>query len=328
MLRRAALSAIVLAALASAPAAAGDGGPSPGFMQGWTGITAPNVQVRYVTLPVQNVTTLASVRKSDGRVETWAAFKGSLGIPMVAGDGTAGGLSRDGRFLVLARWDPPRNGWLRSVSTFELVNTRSLHVWRTITLRGDFSFDALSPGGGTLYLIQHVSSTDVNRYLVRAYDIASSRLLPQVIADRRQQGWVMRGYPLRRVASVDGRWVYTLYQQNGGYPFVHALDAVAKRAVCIGVPWTGRQPRLPSARLRLDEHSGTLSVLGPAGREYRIDTATFQVSLPKQGGGVAAALVAGPAAGLAALALLGVAFRRRRSLVRTRALTASQRVPS
>ena len=53
----------------------------------------------------------------------------------------------------------------------------------------------------------HVPGKDLTRYQVRAYDIGSSRLDPRVIADRRQASWVMRGYPLRRVTSADGRWV-------------------------------------------------------------------------------------------------------------------------
>jgi hypothetical protein len=314
MLRRSAVCLIVLTALVPVPAAAADGGPLPGLLQGWTGVSAPNLPLRYVTLTAPEVTTLVSVRKSDGRVQNWTSLKGYLGIPMVAGDGTAGGLTRDGRVLVLPKWDPPLKGPLRSVSTFKLVNTRTLRVWRTVALKGDFVFDALSPGGGTLYLIQHVSNADATRYLVRAYDIASKRLLPQVIADRRQEGWVMRGYPLRRATSADGRWVYTLYQQSGGYPFVHALDAVSKTAVCVGIPWTGSQQRLPTARLRLDERHGTLTVLGPAGREYAIDTRTFRVSLPRRGGGgFPAGLVAGPGGAVAALALLGLVVRRRRS---------------
>lgn len=312
MLRRTALSVIVLAALGLVPTAVADGGgPSPGLMQGWTGITSTRTPLRFVTFATGSRTTLASVRKSDGRVISWRPLKGYWGVPMVAGDGTTGGLSRDGRMLVLADWLPPQTSPLRTVSRFKLLNTKSLGPWRTITLRGDFAFDALSPGGGTLYLIQHVSQADTSRYLVRAYDIGSGRLLPKVIADRRQEGWVMRGYPLRRLSSADGRWVYTLYQQNGGYPFVHALDAVNRRAVCIGIPWMGSQNFLPRARLHLDERHGTLTVAG-AGREFAIDTSTFRVSLPRHGGGFPTALVAGLASGLAALAaLVAVALRRR-----------------
>jgi hypothetical protein len=310
MLRHLMISLAALVTLALVPSAvAAAGGPSPGLMQGWTGVSSSRTPLRFVTLPAGASTVLASVRKSDGRVLSWRALRRTWGIPMVANDGTTGGLSQDGRVLVLADWAVPANGGLRPVSQFKLVNTKTLRVWRTISLHGDFTFDALSPGGRTLYLIEHVSQVDATRYLVRAYDVGASRLLPGAIADRRQQGWVMRGYPVTRATSAGGQWVYTLYQQPGGYAFVHALDAVNRTAICVGIPWQGA---LPKARLRLDEGHGTLTVAGPGGREFAIDTATFQVSLPRQGGdGFPVALVAAPAGALAALALFALGLRRR-----------------
>ena len=41
----------------------------------------------------------------------------------------------------------------------------------------------------------------------------------------------MAGYPVARATGPGGRWVYTLYRQPTNYPFVHALDTVARRAV-------------------------------------------------------------------------------------------------
>jgi len=199
---------------------------------------------------------------------------------MVANDGSTGGLSRDGRLLVLAGWNPPKvKGQLRTTSRFLLVSTRSLKVWRRVTLPGDFSYDALSPGGGTLYLIEHTSSKNVTTYRVRAYDLMARHLLPRVIADRRQASWLMHGTPVTRTASSDGRWVYTLYQQPGGYPFVHALNAAASTAICIGIPWKGVQDILPMVRLRLDERAGSLTLQTFHGRPlFVVDTTTFWVS--------------------------------------------------
>ena len=59
-----------------------------------------------------------------------------------------------------------------------------------------------SPDGRWLYLIHHVVSTD-NRYQVKAYDLKAGRLLPGAIADKRQAGWLMTGYPVARVTSSD-----------------------------------------------------------------------------------------------------------------------------
>ncbi|HKP18222.1 MAG TPA: hypothetical protein VJT84_07065 [Gaiellaceae bacterium] len=306
--------AVVFLALAAAPTAAADGaGPDPGLMQGWTGVTTAGHPWRYVTLPAGAQTVLAAVRRSTGRIPGWRPLRGTWGVPMVAYDGSVGGLSRDGRLLVLAQWSPPGNGALRTTSRFLLLNTRTLRTWRTVTLRGDFTFDALSPGGGTLFLIERVSRADTTKYRVRSYDIASQRLSPRVIADRRQAGWVMRGYPVTRATSADGRWVYTLYQQPGGYPFVHALDAVGRSAVCIGLPWHGVQDILPSSRLRLNEQAGKLWVQTYRGRAlFSIDTRSFWVARAGAGAsGTPAALLVAPPLGAAALLALVLAFRRR-----------------
>ncbi|HKP18225.1 MAG TPA: hypothetical protein VJT84_07080 [Gaiellaceae bacterium] len=315
MLRRLALAgtALVAAVLALAATALA-GGASPGLVQGSRGVTLPGQPLRYVTFGSGETTAVAAVIKGSGTIARWRPFAGQWGIPAVTFDGAADGLTRDGRTLVLADWTQPENSALRSVSQFRLLDTRTFLPKQTIELKGDFSFDAFSPNGNTLYLIQHVSEQDVMRYLVRAFDLNAQRLLPKIVADRRQADWVMRGFPMKRATSADGRWVYTLYRQDGGYPFVHALDAANRTAVCIGVPWTGSQDPLAGAELRLDERHGKLTI-SAAARQVAIDTQTFRVSIPKPGGdGFPSGLVAGLAAGvfvLTALVTLTLLARRR-----------------
>jgi hypothetical protein len=279
MLRRL-VYATLLMLLVAAPTASADGPQaSPGLMQGWTGVTVPGHPLRYVTIPTGTQTVLESVSRSSGRVRNWRSLNGLWGIPLVANDGSVGGLSRNGRLLVVADWVPPRNGALRTTSRFMLVNTKTFGTWRRIVLRGDFAFDALSPDGGTLFLIEHVSRADLTSYRVRAYDVHAQRLLPRVIADRRQADWVMHGYPVTRTTSVEGRWAYTLYQQPGGFPFVHALDTVARTAVCVGIPWRGNQDILPGVKLLLDEHARKLTLMTWRGRAlFDLNTKTFWVS--------------------------------------------------
>jgi hypothetical protein len=273
----------VLALLLVLPASAAADGPqaNPGLMEGWTGVTAPGAPFRYVTLPTGRQTILFSVRRASGRVWNWRTLDGTWGIPLVANDGSVGGLSRSGRLLVVAAWTLPRNGALRRTSRFLLVSTKTLGTWRRVVLHGDFTFDALSPDAGTLFLIEHVSRKDVTSYRVRAYDVHTQRLLPRVIADRRQEDWVMHGYPVTRTAGADARWAYTLYQQPGGFPFVHALDTVARTAVCVGIPWRGNQDILPAVKLVLDEHASRLTLQTWRGRPlFEVNTKTFWVSRP------------------------------------------------
>ena len=250
------------------------GGPSPGVSLGWDGIAAPDAGLRYVTLPAGRNTVVAAVRVADGRVVRFRALRGSFGVPLVAFDGTAGGLSLDGRTLVLGQ--PPGNG--RAPATrFAVLTTQHFRILRSFTVPGDFAFDALSPDGRLLYLIEHVSAQDVWRYRVRAYDLAAGRLLERVVADKREGTQVMAGYPVARAASVDGRWVYTLYGNGAGSPFVHALDARNAAAVCIDLPWQGSQDTLSGARLVLSADRTSLVLRYKSGKEAAvIDTTTFR----------------------------------------------------
>jgi hypothetical protein len=220
------------------------------------------------------------VRTSDGRVLRYRSLAGDWGVPFVTLDRGVGGLSADGRVLVLPDGIAPRDA-LRARSQFIVLATKPLRVERAIALRGDFGFDALSPNGRVLYLVEHVSEADPNRYRVRAYDVGAGRLLPRVIADKRQRDWLMTGFPVARATSDGGRWVYTLYAQGDNYPFVHALDTVNRTAVCIGLPWpwAESQDAINSARLTLGD-DGELVIAGDRGHgtTFVLDTRTFKVS--------------------------------------------------
>jgi hypothetical protein len=84
-----------------------------------------------------------------------------------------------------------------------------------VTLKGDFSFDAISPNGDWLYLIHYTSPQDPTRYLVQAYDLRRWRLASAPIVDPTAPHERMRGNPLTRAMSADGRWAYTLYDGGG-----------------------------------------------------------------------------------------------------------------
>lgn len=246
------------AALALAPAAAGaGGGPSPGVAVGWNGVLSRDGAVRYVALPAGPRTVVAAIAPRGGRVERFSTLRGSYGIPVVAFDGTTDGLGADGRTLVLSgvSADPARRS-----SRFAVLDARRLRVRQTFGLRGAFSFDALSPSGKTLFLIEHLGGRqNPLQYRVRAYDLAAGRLLRRPIADKRLGVSVMRGVPAARATSRDRRWAYTLYQ-GGKHPFVHALDTVRRAAVCIDLPHRAKQGS------RLVVNGSGLLVLGQRGR--------------------------------------------------------------
>jgi hypothetical protein len=203
---------------------------------------------------------------------------GRFTIPAVAYDGSAAGLSADGKTLVLIR---PRRAFPRLRTVFAVVDAERLRVRRVVTLRGDFSFDALSPSGSLLYLVQYLSRRDPTRYLVRLYDLRADRLLREPVIDPREVGDVMRGLPITRAASPDGRWAYTLYDGAGGHPFVHALDTAGRTARCIDLHELAGRGDLPELRLRIGAGGTALTVVDGRGEPLAvIDTRTFRASEP------------------------------------------------
>jgi hypothetical protein len=308
-----------LIALVLVPAARADGPGVVSDVWGGPGVTSPGAPLRYVTIPTGRSTLLETVRRRDGAVVSWRNLNGSWSVPAVTVGGVAGGLTHDGRLLVLQATP------LGSETRFLVLDvSRWLSIRRAISLRGDFAYDALSPGAATLYLIQHVPDPGGARYRVRAYDLRAGRLLPRVIADRRERGWTMSGYPVARATSPDGRWVYTLYRQADNYPFVHALDTATRNAVCIALPEPWRRlyrtdsNALYRGSLRLDGRRLLVADRPGADPRYALDTASFRVSEPGRAGGPPIALAGiGAGALLVAVALL---VARRRGTRRGRAV--------
>jgi hypothetical protein len=269
---------VVIAALALVVAQqAGAVGPWLWTVNGGRGVTAGGGDVRFVARLAGTATRVLALPRGDGARLRSISVPGHWGLQAATLDGEVTGLSGDGRLLVLTT---PTRGEPAEQSSFLLVSTPSLGRVETIGLAGDFTVDALSPDGRTLYLVQHLVARGASRYQVRAYDVPARRLLPQVIADKRQAGWVMQGYPMARAETARGERVYTLYESDRNYPFVHALDTVHRTAFCIGLPIAWTDPAvLEGVRLRLDPGGRTLTVTGPnLERRITIDTATYRVA--------------------------------------------------
>lgn len=225
---RLAVLALLCAAMGSATASGA--GPDPGVAQGGNGLTRGDL--RYVAISTGRHTVVEAISRTSGRVLHYLVVEGRFGIPRVAYDGKTDGLSADGRTLVLGA---VRNVQFRKSSPFAVIDLPRLKLRSLPKLRGDFSFDALSPDGRMLYLIEHVSAEDAIRYRVRAYDLVAGRLLAKMVTDKRRWQSVMQGIPLARASSSDRRWVFTLYG-GGAHPFVHSLDTRKAYAVCIDLP--------------------------------------------------------------------------------------------
>ena len=278
MLAKLTLALCVLGALAAAPAAAGDG---PMFVtQGGIGVVSGTTRYIPVNNGVSDVTELLAISTKDGTELNQTPLLGSWGLPSTPAG--AQGLSLDGKRLVLADTSSGQT----SPSRFMVVNPKTMRITKRITLKGYFSFDAMSPDGSKLYFIQYVKSgpntLDLEHYVVRGYDLKANLLVPGRIADRTQKSWVMQGSPVTRTTSADGSWVYTLYSNPAGYPFIHALDTVHGVAHCVGLPMTN-QNGIYNIVLAL--HGKTLSVHWRSGRPFvNVDTVTWRVSPAHRGG--------------------------------------------
>ena len=275
--RHALLVAAIVALPAFAPTASADGLPVLGVDVGGQGVVIPGTQVRYVTLRTGRGTLVARIAVDSGRVLRFRPIRGNFTIPAVAYDGSSSGLSADGSTLALIQ---PRLSFPRARTAFLVLDAKRLQVRKPINLRGDFSFDAISRDGRTLFFIEYVSPRDPTRYNVRAYDVLSGRLLAKPVVDPHEGQDAMRGSPLTRTTSPDGRWAYTLYDGAGKTPFVHALDTSRREARCIDLPMLvlGGGP----LHLTVAPNAAMLTVSTQGRAVAVIDTSTFQASRPDE----------------------------------------------
>ena len=276
--RRSLAGAAVAALALTIPAgpAAADGLPLP-VEESPSGVLSSDGASRYLAVTLGGRTAVLAQRAKTGAVTNRVELAGRFGIPLVAYDSTAGGVSADGRTLVLIN---PRSGFPRRATTFAVFSTqrRSLRLRQILRLPGDFSFDALSRDGRSLFLINYISPNDPTKYRVRVYDLARNRLDPKPIVDPREAPDEMNGFALSRVMSSDGRWAYTLYQGTDGKPFIHALDTRDRKAVCIDLHDPALAGGNPYELRLLAAARGTrLDVRRRGALLATVDTATFRV---------------------------------------------------
>jgi hypothetical protein len=107
-------------------------------------------------------------------------------------------------------------------------------------------------------------------------------LLPGAIVDPAEPDERMQGSPVSRVAGADGRWAYTLYAGNEEI-FLHALDTVRGRAVCVDLPQLEDLREPFGLRLRLSDDGREILVSSrdtkdvPVSPLLTIETETFAV---------------------------------------------------
>jgi hypothetical protein len=172
------------------------------------------------------------------------------------------GLSQDGGRAVLVNVS-------KQESTFAVVSQSGEE---TFTLPGkQWGFDALS--GDKLYLLKYLNSG----YEIRLYDLASNQLADKPLKDPKASSTIW-GMAWERVASPDGRYLFTLYVGGNGGAMVHQLDLKTSAARCIDLPGTGDFNATVTWTMELAPNGKTLWAVNPAyGRVVGIDVGTRKV---------------------------------------------------
>jgi hypothetical protein len=172
------------------------------------------------------------------------------------------GLSQDGTRAVLVNVS-------KQESTFVIVSQSDE---QTLTLPGtQWGFDALS--GNKLYLLKYLNSG----YEIRLYDLASGRLAAKPLKDPKASSTIW-GIAWERVASADGRYLFTLYVGGNGGAMVHQLDLKTSAARCIDLPGTGDFNSTTTWTMELSPNGKTLWAVNPGyGRVVGIDVGTRKV---------------------------------------------------
>jgi sugar lactone lactonase YvrE len=195
------------------------------------GTPAPDWSRYYTMTPVAGSARLTALDPSSGRTIAEATIPRGYALPSLGYQGPTAGLSPNGQWLTLTDNGSTMTGKL--VTTF-LVGSSSLSSsFKAVHVDGDFSFDALSDTGQSLYLIQRMG--DPNHYQVRMLDVASGTLVEHPIADKREPNEPMNGIRGDSVADAQGAYVFTVYARQAG-PFIHALPLDQPFAWCIDLP--------------------------------------------------------------------------------------------
>jgi hypothetical protein len=172
------------------------------------------------------------------------------------------GLSQDGQRAVLMNAT-------KDAATFVVVSGSSEQTFTLAT--NQWSFDALS--GDKLYLLKYLKSG----YEIRVYDLAANKLMEKPLKDPKASSTIW-GSAWERVASPDGRYLFTLYVGGNGGAMVHQLDLKTSTARCIDLPGTGDFNATTTWAMELAPNGKTLWAVNPSyGRVVGIDVAKRNV---------------------------------------------------
>ena len=205
--------------------------------------------------PAGSGTRVQQLAIASGMDEPDNVFKGHWRLPTIGSDPLPVGRSADGNTLALVE---ETGTGATTTSRFAVVDLSRKRLPKIIELSGSFDFDAISPNGTTLYVIEHQDAQAGGHYQVRAVDASSGRLAEGAIVDKGNPGEAMAGWAIEQQRLAQGL-VMTLYRGHE-HPFVHALDTINSGAICIDLPPTRHDDAVAAADWGLASSPDGLSV--------------------------------------------------------------------
>ncbi|NUR75024.1 MAG: hypothetical protein HOQ28_01900 [Thermoleophilia bacterium] len=206
------------------------------------------------------------VEQSAAHEVTWhdaytGKATGKARFPGTSDTFSLAGLSQDGTRAVLIRSTPDK--------TVVVVSRSGSSSFTLPDLNWDF--DALS--GDNLYLLHY----EKVGYQVRVYHLDTQTLDPQPLKDPKGSSTIW-GQAWERVASRDGRYLFTLYIGSDGGAMVHQLNLKTSAARCIDLPGSGSFNAATTWTMELSPNGRTLWAVSPGfGRVVGIDVDTRSV---------------------------------------------------
>ena len=201
------------------------------------GLTSLDHQRLYTATAQNGRTTISVVNTLNGKIIRSFVIAGTYST---AGQGyDASVLSLSGQWLALRDTSQTVD-----TTTIALVDTQAGKLVKTIHLNGNFTLDAISPGGKGIYLLEKLNDAP-GHYYVRAYLVDQNALLDTPLVDKTNLNVNgdpnMTGSALTRQMLNDGTYAYTLYiDPLRNIAFVHILplsDQVSTPfAHCVDLP--------------------------------------------------------------------------------------------
>lgn len=212
------------------------------------GVATSDWSTLYVTEWGLENTTVRAIDPRTGQSLRETTVPGRYTLPEEGIGAALGGLSPNGRWLTLGSKpgiEVGADNASHEHSRLAVLDTAFAQKAKPVELDGNFTFDALSNDGRSLYLIETLPENPTNTpgigYKVRLYDLTTATLLPGVVVDKTAIAETMKGTRQSSVASVDGQWVYSLYLNEAGGPFIHMLNLGERFAICVFLPKTAKE---------------------------------------------------------------------------------------